>query len=257
MKTDLIALTHYHGDHIFGLPGLLQTMHSLNRAEPLVLTGPEGLLQELSPLLRLAGRTCFEIRLLTLPPEGLLLSELVEGWPDGARLTAFPTRHRVPSQGYRFDLPRAGKFQPQKAQALGVPVALWKHLQKGETVEHGGVTFRPEQVLGTARKGLRFVFSGDTAPCEALTQNAAGADLFICEGTYGENEQAALAEEYGHMTFAEAARTAREAGVKALWLSHFSQRMENPADFLPNAQAFFPGAICGQDGMRTVLKFEE
>ena len=138
-----------------------------------------------------------------------------------------------------------------------MPVALWKHLQKGETVEHGGVTFRPEQVLGPARKGLRFVFSGDTAPCEALTQNAAGADLFICEGTYGENKQAALAAEYGHMTFAEAARTAREAGVKALWLSHFSQRMENPADFLPNAQAFFPGAICGQDGMRTVLKFEE
>ena len=127
MKTDLIALTHYHGDHILGLPPLLQTMCSMGRTEPLAVAGPEGLAHAMAPILQLAGWVTFEIRLLELPPEGLALRTLSANWPVGARLTAFPTAHKIPSQGYCFTLPRAGSFLPQKARALGVPVQYWGH----------------------------------------------------------------------------------------------------------------------------------
>lgn len=94
MKTDLIALTHYHGDHIFGIPGLLQTMHVMGRAEPLYLTGPEGLTEAMAPILKLAGPTTYPIELLELLPEGLRLADLASGWPHEARLRAFATKHR-------------------------------------------------------------------------------------------------------------------------------------------------------------------
>ena len=257
MKTDLIALTHYHGDHIFGLPGLLQTMGVMERTEPLFITGPEGLSDELAPILRLAGRTGYDIRLIDLPEGGLALAELAGGWPSCARLTAFRTDHTVTSRGYCFTLSRAGRFLPEKAAELGVPKPLWGLLQKGESVRIGDETIRPGQVLGRPRKGLKFVFSGDTRPCEALISAAEGADLMILDATYGGNDQAQLALEHGHMNFAQAAECAARAGAKALWLAHYSQMIRDPEEHLANAAALFPGAVCGRDGMRAELKFEE
>lgn len=256
MKADLIALTHYHGDHIFGLPGLLQTMCCLNRTEPLYITGPAGLKEELAPILKLAGWTSYEIVLLPFPEEGLRLETLAKGWPSEAKLTAFSTEHRVPSQGYCFTLDRAGKFMPEKAKALGVPTNQWGLLQKGQSVQVGEAVIRPNQVLGEPRKGLKFVFTGDTAACSALTNAAADADLLVSEATYGENEQGALAVDHGHMNFAQAASIAAQAKVKRLWLAHYSQMIEDPAAYLPNAAAFFPDAVCGEDGMRLSLRFE-
>lgn len=255
MKTDVIALTHYHGDHIFGLPGLLQTMCSLERTAPLILTGPKGLEEAVSPLLRLAGGLTYPVRVLPLPPEGLALDSLFPGWPAGAVLRGFATAHRVPSQGYVFTLRRSGRFLPQAAQALGVPMPLWGRLQRGETVCCGETRIEPAQVMGPPRQGLKFVFSGDTAFCPALVEAARGADLLICEATYPENEQEALARSHGHMNFAQAGRTAAEAGAARLWLAHYSQIIENPADHLPAAQVFFPDAVCGADGMHATLYF--
>ena len=256
MKTDLIALTHYHGDHIFGLPGLLQTMGVMGRTEPLTVTGPKGLHDAMGPILLLSGALPFSVRLLDWPQSGAALSSLFSGWPPLAYLSAFPTRHRCPSQGYTFTLGRAGEFDPKKAQALGVPVPQWKVLQRGEKVEAQGRTICPDQVLGPKRRGLKFVFSGDTAPCPTLTENARGADLLICEATYGENEQADMAQLYGHSTFSQAGKTARDAGARRLWLAHFSQRMEQPEAFLPFAQAHFPLAQCGRDGQTITLSFD-
>lgn len=256
MKADLIALTHYHGDHIFGLPGLLQTMYSLGRTEPLYITGPAGLQEELAPILKLAGWMPYEIVLLPFPEEGLRPETLAKGWPTEAKLTAFPTEHRVPSQGYCFTLSRAGKFLPEKARALGVPMNQWRLLQKGQSITVNGTVIDPDQVLGAPRKGLKFVFSGDTAACPALIDGASDADLFICEATYGENEQAALAVDHGHMNFSQAASIAAQAHVKRLWLAHYSQMIEDPAEYLPNAASIFPNAVCGEDGMRLSLRFE-
>lgn len=257
MKADLIALTHYHGDHIFGLPGLLQTMNCMGRMQALTITGPEGLREELAPILKLTGWTDYPIELYELPPQGLRLAELAKGWPDEAKLTAFKTEHRVPSQGYCFALGRPGRFMPEKARALGVPQNQWGLLQKGQAVCSGDAIVQPGDVLGEPRRGLKFVFSGDTALCDSLVRGAEGADLMICEATYGENEQARLAVDHGHMNFAQAAEVASRAGVKRLWLAHYSQMIEDPQAYLPNAAAVFPGVVCGEDGMSATLRFEK
>ncbi len=257
MKADMIALTHYHGDHIFGMPGLLQTMCSLGRTETLYIAGPEGLEEAMAPILKLVGWTSYDIRLMTLAPEGLQLSELGTGWPMEAKLTAFRTEHRVPSQGYCFTLSRAGRFMPQKARELGIPTNQWGLLQKGNPVRVGDVTIQPEQVVGEPRPGLKFVFSGDTAACDTLVTAAAEADLLICEATYGENDQAGLALEHGHMNFAQAASVAAQAHVKELWLAHYSQMIDDPQDCLQNAKDIFDHTVCGTDGMKTTLRYRK
>ena len=174
MKADVIALTHYHGDHIFGLPGLMQTLEVFGRTQPLTVVGPAGLRAALRPILELVGHTGYPVRLAELPEGGVCMRQLAMGWPEAARLSPFPTEHRVPSQGYGFTLGRAGKFMPERAKALGVPVKLWSQLQKGQSVQAGGITVRPEDVLGAPRKGLKVVFTGDTAPCDSLVEAAKG-----------------------------------------------------------------------------------
>lgn len=258
LKIDVIALTHYHGDHIFGLPGLLQTMNIAKRTSPLLITGPEGIETALAPVLTLAGHLPYDIYFAVPDREGLRLDRLLPGWADGSLLRAYPAAHCVPAVSYRFELPRAGKFLPDSALALDIPKPYWGMLQRGETVTlPDGRTFFPADVTGRPRRGLSFALSGDTSPCPALAEAARGADLFVCEATYGDNADEDLALERGHSTFALSARLAAEAGVRRLWLTHFSQSLEIPADYLPNAQEFFPDAVCGEDGMKLTLRFDE
>ena len=257
MKVDMIALTHYHGDHIFGMPGLLQTMCSMGRTETLYITGPEGLKEAMEPILKLVGWTSYTITLLELAPEGLQLSELGTGWSRESKLTAFQTEHRISSQGYCFTLSRAGKFIPQKARELGIPENQWGLLQKGTSIQVGNTIIQPEQVLGEPRQGLKFVFTGDTAVCDTLIKEAAEADLLICEATYSENEQANLAIEHGHMNFAQAASVAARANVKQLWLVHYSQMIDDPQVHLHNATDIFEHTVCGLDGMKTTLRYQK
>lgn len=256
MKTDIFAITHYHGDHIFGLPGLLQTMTSMTRTEKLYIIGPEGIHESIDPILKIAGAMSFEIELIEIPDEGIKLAEMIHGWPHESKLSAFRTEHRIISHGYCFELGRAGKFIPEKAKELNIPVNLWGILQKGKSVIVDDNVIMPEQVLGKKRKGLKVIFTGDTAECESMTDAAKGADLMISEATYGENEQAQLAIDHGHMNFSQAAMTAKNAGVKQLWLSHYSPMIDNPLQYLPNAQNIFADTLCGYDGMNVTLKFE-
>lgn len=253
MKTDIIALTHYHGDHYFGLPGLLQTMNSMNRALPLTIIGPSGLREAMVPILSLTGWVQYPIRLLELPEEGIELPSFC----SGAKLVPVPTEHRVSSQGYVFTLSRPGKFQPEKAKALGLPYRFWGQLQKGQSVQWEGNCYSPDMVLGPHRRGMKVVFTGDTAYCSSLVDASLDADLLICDATYGENDQAALAREHGHMNFEQAGRLADAANVRRLWLTHFSQMIQEPEEMLPNAQAIFPAAQCGVDGLSVQLRFEE
>jgi ribonuclease Z len=256
MKTDLIALTHYHGDHIFGLPGLLQTYACLGRSSPLWITGPDGLEEVLGTIMTLAGPLPYAVYALFLSDEKCILSDFLPGWSSRCSLTPFATKHRVPSFGYRFSLSRPGKFRPDAAATLSIPQQLWHVLQNGEPVTLGdGRTVCPEAVMGEERKGLSVVYSGDTAPCHALTEKALDTDLLICEATYGCDSDASHAAQYGHCTFSQAARTADDAHAKRLWLTHFSQIMETPEDCLPNAASIFPGAVCGTDGMSITLNF--
>ena len=257
MKLDAICLTHYHGDHIFGLPGLLQTLGAQGRTRSLLLVGPKGLAGIWSAVRALTGPLPYAVRLQEADGP-LALDALSEGWPAGAVLRPFATRHRVPSRGYRLDLPRAGRFDPAKARALNVPVPAWKLLQRGQSIPlENGAVVAPADVLGPARRGLRFVFSGDTAPCPALEQAAQNADLFLCDATYPDNEQEAQAKQWGHSTFAQGAAIAKKADVRRFWLMHYSPMILEPEAALPNAQAVFPAAECGFDGKQIILQYDE
>ena len=267
VKIDLIALTHYHGDHIFGLPGLLQTMNCLKREDPLFITGPDGLEEALEPILKMAGPLDYEVRLETIPDlHGVGMQTFNPKWPAGALLRKIPTEHRVPSQGYSFTLSRPAKFLPEKATALGIPVSMWKQIIQddpanpiqinGEVLKQDGQVVCGCHVMGEARKGLHVVFSGDTQPCPAIKSYACHANLLIHDATYGEDEQSEEAALWGHSTFRQAAEIAAEAQVGELWLTHFSQSMKEPADNLPNAQAIFPNTVCGVDGLAITLRFE-
>lgn len=258
MKIDLIALTHYHGDHILGLPGLLQTMDTLGRTAPLYITGPdEGHEAILAAVLTLADALGYPVVFRAMPEEGLLLRDLCSKWPAEAVLTAFPTLHRVPSQGYKLSLSRIRRLYTDKAEAIGIPRHLWRTLQGGQAVTVNGRVISPVSVCGPERTGLSVVFTGDTAPCEALEQAAKAADLLIMDATYAEDRHADKAELYGHATFAQTARLAARAGIKRLWLTHYSAMIEEPEAALPAAQAHFPATECGTDGMQTLLTFRD
>ena len=202
MKLDAICLTHYHGDHIFGLPGLLQTLGCQGRERPLTLYGPEGL-GEVWPALRtLAGPLPYPVRAVQLDTDPIDLTTLSSGWPAGGSLRLSAPGTGCPAGATSSTCPGRAAFDPAKARALNVPVPAWKLLQRGQSIPlESGAVVSPADVLGPARRGLRFVFSGDTAPCPALEQAAQNADLFLCDATYPDNEQEAQAKQWGAQHF--------------------------------------------------------
>ncbi len=258
MRIDLVALTHYHGDHMLGLPGLLQTMGTMRRTQPLHITGPEeGHAPILAAIMTLADELPFPVEFLPMPQEGLHLHALDPKWPLEATLTAFPTQHRIASQGYRLHLGRMRRLYSDKAIAMGIPKGLWRILQSGQSVKVDGRTIAPDSVCGPERPGLTAVFTGDTAPCEAVESAAKGADLLIMDATYASNKYEDKAVLYGHSTFAWTAALAKRAGVKRLWLTHYSAMITDPQEHLPLVQAIFPHTECGMDGMSRMLTFRE
>ena len=150
MRADAICLTHYHGDHIFGLPGLLQTLGAQGRTRPLTLLGPEGLLEVWRAVYALTGPLPYAVKpLICRAGQPVALDALSDGWPAGATLLPVATKHRVRSLGYRLELPRAGRFDPEKARALGVPVTQWRLLQRGQAVPLAERMVQPAEVLGS------------------------------------------------------------------------------------------------------------
>ena len=247
---DVICFTHYHGDHISGLPGLLLTMGNADRTEPLVLIGPKGLERVVSALRVIAPELPFELRFIEL-------RQAVEKIDIcGYHITAFRVNHNVTCYGYTLEIRRKGKFQVERAKEQGLPVQLWRRLQNGETVEYAGVTYTPDLVMGPPRKGIKLTYTTDTRPTDSIRENAKGSDLFICEGMYGEKEKAAKAVEYRHMTFYEAANLAKDAEVSELWLTHYSPSLTRPEEYMDEVRKIFPDAKPGKDKMSVELAFE-
>lgn len=248
---DVICFTHYHGDHISGLPGLLLTMGNADRREPLTLIGPKGLERVVGALRVIAPELPFPIiyKEITDPEQEFLL--------NGYRLKAFRVNHNVLCYGYTMELDRAGRFDVQRATDAEIPKRYWKVLQRGETVEEEGQHYTPDMVLGAPRKGLKLTYTTDTRPTASIRENAAGSDLFICEGMYGEKEKTAKAVEYKHMTFYEAAKLAKEAEVGEMWLTHYSPSLGRPEEYMDDVRAIFPRTRAGKDGMSVELMFTE
>lgn len=248
---DVICFTHYHGDHISGLPGLLLTMGNADRSEPLTLIGPKGLERVVNALRVIAPELPFELKFIeiTQPEESFEM--------NGYRLKAFRVNHNVTCYGYTLEIDRAGKFDLERAIAQNIPKPLWKHLQKGETMEEDGQVYTPDMVLGAPRKGIKLTYCTDTRPTNSIRENAVGSDLFICEGMYGEKEKASKAVEYKHMTFYEAAKLAKEAEVKEMWLTHYSPSLTRPEEFMDDVRLIFLNSKPGKDGMTVELDFPE
>ena len=171
-----LVLTHFHGDHCTGLPGLLLSLEKAGRDEPFDIYGPAGLRRVVEGLCVIVPKLSYMVRLHEFPPEGRIFEMI------GLQIRAFPVDHGLPCYGYRMELRRRGAFDPEKAKELRVPVSEWKKLQAGETVRVGLRKIHPEEVLGPERKGIALVFSTDTRPCETLYKYTSGVDLAILEG---------------------------------------------------------------------------
>ena len=248
---DVICFTHYHGDHISGLPGLLLTMGNADRREQLTLIGPKGLERVVSCLRVIAPELPFPI-----------IYQEIQGAEqtfelNGYRLKAFRVNHNVLCYGYTIEIDRAGKFDVERARANEIPQKYWSRLQNGETVESEMGILTPDMVLGPQRKGIKLTYTTDTRPTDSIRENAKDSDLFICEGMYGEKEKAAKAVEYKHMTFYEAAELAKEANVGEMWLTHYSPSLTKPEHYMNDVKKIFPRAKAGKDGMSVDLMFED
>ena len=249
---DIICITHFHGDHISGLPGILLAMSNSDRTEPLTMIGPKGLERVVKALRVIAPELPFEIKFieLTEPQQQIRL--------QGYVIDACKVNHRVACYGYSISIERAGMFDVEKARQNEVPMPLWSKLQKGETIRtEDGRIYQPEMVLGPARKGLKVTYTTDTRPTDSIVRNARGSDLFICEGMYGEKGDVNNAVKYKHMTFEEAGRLAKQAGVKELWLTHYSPALNRPEQYIEDVRQIFQNAYPGKDKKSLELNFEE
>ncbi len=250
-RLSAICLSHLHADHVAGLPGLLHTLANSGRQEPVLLYGPPGTVAVVAGLRTIVPDLPYDLQVRELRDEARA------PLPAGLVATVAAGEHRLPVLGYRVDLARSPRFSPERAEALGIPLALWRDLQAGRGVSWPGGSATPEQVLGPPRRGLAFAFVTDTRPRPTFIPFLAEVDLLVCEGTYGDPADGEKAVKWGHMTFAEAATLAREARTGALWLTHFSPALTDPALFLEQATRHFAATTLGVTGLTTTLNFPD
>lgn len=242
-----VFVTHMHGDHVLGLPGLIQTMALLDRREKLEVYGPLGIrkfMESIRETVQFA--LTFPIEIREVEEAGAICEE------KEYSVQAVWSNHVIPSLAYALvEAPRPGKFYPEKAKALGVPEGpLWGRLQHGKKVKlENGKIVKPEEVMGPPRPGRKIVYTGDTKPFNELAKFAANADLLIHDATL-DDELAERAEEDGHSTPSQAAKTAREAKVKKLVLTHISARYKDASKLLKQAKKIFKNTVVAEDFLK-------
>jgi ribonuclease Z len=253
MQISKIFITHFHGDHFLGLPGLIQTMQLNDRDKPLHLYGPKGMEELINQLLTLG---------YFRPSYRIIAHEISDGAEiefDEYSVTALKVNHNVPAFAYRLnEFQRAGKFNKPKALKMGIPEGpLFSKLQKGQTITlPNGEKVTPDMILGPSRKGRTIVISGDTKPCEQMIGFSEDADILIHEGTFDPKLQD-IAKEYGHTTAAQAAEIAKKAKVEKLYLVHISPRYLDFHVLEDEARSVFPHSYVPKDFQEVEVKLKK
>ena len=246
---EAICFTHYHADHIAGLPGFLLTLGNSGRTEALTIYGPPPLEYVVSALTVIAPQLPYDIRLMELSEQSISEDQIGE-----LIIKAIPMDHMIPCMAYSFEEKRAGKFDVDRAISQKIPKEYWNILQKGNTIEIDGRRLSPDMVVGPHRKGLKVTYCTDSRPNKEFVEFSKSSDLLICEGMYGEEELLEKAVERKHMIFSEAASIAKQGGSKELWLTHFSPSLRNPGEYIQNAANIFSNSIIGEELMVKQLK---
>ena len=249
---DVICITHIHADHIIGLPGLLSTIGNSNRVEPLLIIGPKGIKEAIEGLMVVVKYLPYEVKVIECPSEDICL------YNNTLSISILELDHSTPCIGYSFYFKRRPKFDIEKANYNNVPKILWNKLQKeNKSIELNGITYMPNMVMGQPRKGIKLSFITDSRPLITMNEFIKDSDLFICEGTYGCDEDIHKAVKNKHMTFREAAYLAKEGNVKKLLLTHFSTAMADPEFYVDSALRVFKNTIVGSDRLQLNLQFED
>ena len=249
-KLDTILFTHFHADHIAGLPGLLLTVGNSGKTEPLNIVGPKGLEHVVKSLLVIAPELNYPIIYHEMDgPSSYIFGDY--------HVKSLPVKHGIPCFAYSIEVKRQGAFNLEKAKELDLPKRFWSLLQNDEIVEFDGKTYTPDMVLGDKREGIKVSYCTDSRPTKNLPDFVRDSNLFICEGIYADDEKMDKAKEYMHMTFSDAAKIAKAGSVDELWLTHFSPSLTNPEEHIDVAKNIFPNSKVGEDGKTINLMFPE
>jgi ribonuclease Z len=237
-----IFISHLHGDHIFGLPGLLTSLSFMGRTRELEIIGPKGIAQFIKSIDRVVKLySQFSVQIREVRPGRIVNDSEYEVYAAFAK-------HGVPCLAYAFqEKVKPGRFDPVKARRLGIPEGpLWKKLQTQRNIKIGRRKITSRLVVGPPRRGVKITYAVDTRPCASVVKLASNSDLLIHDSSFDESA-ATKAKEYGHSTAIEAAQVAKKSGVRELALFHISAMYEDPGPLLVEARTVFPHAVLSKD----------
>ena len=252
---DYICITHLHGDHIIGLPGILSTIGNCGRTEMLTIIGPKGIKEVIDAFRLIVRELPYDVNIIENPKEDILASNNYIN--KDIIISTLEVDHSTSCIAYSFYIKRKAKFDIEKAMKNNVPKVLWSKLQNGREIKLEGKIYTKDMVLGQPRKGIKLSFVTDTRPIKEIVDFVDNSDLLVCEGMYGDDGDLERAIKNKHMTFRESATIAKQSNVEAMVLTHFSPIIKDPNMYIENAMEVFENTIIGADRLKLDLLFKE